>query len=162
MWMIGELFSRLDLLAYVHGVLRWACRGTPTQWPQVGTNFIEDQPDDQAARPSRFAIDVSTAAQVIPIDAACSDEGRLHCWPVVGIRVDSTAASLHAHLGDSCEGNADEKQQVGQIQCSAAAVRLVEQQASDVVQLPRSAVSLPAPVPLSLSIHPTLSAVSLT
>ena len=94
MWMIGELFSRLDLLAYVHGVLRWACRGTPTQWPQVGTNFIEDQPDDQAARPSRFAIDVSTAAQVIPIDAACSDEGRLHCWPVVGIRVDSTAALL--------------------------------------------------------------------
>ena len=148
--MIGDLFSRLDRLAYLHGVQKVDVSGDAYI---AATNFTEDQPDDHAARLARFAIDALAAAQAVPIDADDPD-GRcclqmragLHCGPVVGIVADH-ASLKYTLIGETAVTAArmESSGAAGRIQCSAAAARLIAQQAGDIVLLPRSAMSLPAP-----------------
>ena len=154
--MIGDLFSRLDRLAYLHGVQKVDVSGDAYI---AATNFTEDQPDDHAARLARFAIDALTAAQAVPIDADDPD-GRcclqmragLHCGPVVGIVADH-ASLKYTLIGETAVTAArmESSGAAGRVQCSAAAARLIAQQAGDIVLLPRSAMSLPAPEPVDSS-----------
>ena len=146
--MLDDLFKRLDRLAYLHGVQKVDVVGDAYI---AATNFTEDQPDDHAARLARFAIDAVAAAQAVPVDADDPDRHGclqvrvgLHCGPVVGIVADR-ASLKYTLIGETAVTAArmESSGAAGRIQCSAAAARLIAQQASDIVLLPRSAMSLP-------------------
>ena len=140
--MLNDLFKRLDRLAYLHGVQKVDVVGDAYI---AATNFTEDQPEDHAARLARFAIDAVAAAQAVPIDE--DDPGRLgclqvrvglHCGPVVGIVADR-AALKYTLIGETAVTAArmESSGAAGRIQCSAAAARLIAQQAHDVMLRPR-------------------------
>ena len=146
--MLNDLFKRLDRLAYLHGVQKVDVVGDAYI---AATNFTEDQPDDHAARLARFAIDAVAAAQAVPVDADDPDRHGclqvrvgLHCGPVVGIVADR-ASLKYTLIGETAVTAArmESSGAAGRVQCSAAAARLIAQQAGDIVLLPRSAMSLP-------------------
>ena len=154
--MLNDLFKRLDRLAYLHGVQKVDVVGDAYI---AATNFTEDQPDDHAARLARFAIDAVAAAQAVPVDADDPDRhGRLqvrvglHCGPVVGIVADR-ASLKYTLIGETAVTAArmESSGAAGRIQCSAAAARLIAQQADDVMVVPRYSLCLYVSVYLSLS-----------
>jgi hypothetical protein len=72
--MLGDLFKRLDRLAYLHGVQKVDVVGDAYI---AAANFTEDQPDDHAARLARFAVAAVAAAQAVPVDEDRPELGTL-------------------------------------------------------------------------------------
>ena len=153
--MLNNLFKRLDRLAYLHGVQKVDVVGDAYI---AATNFTEEQPDDHAARLARFAIDAVAAAQAVPVDEDDPDRHGclqvrvgLHCGPVVGIVADRTSLK-YTLIGETAVTAArmESSGAAGRIQCSAAAARLIAQQADDVMLRPRS-VSCPLCIPAQFS-----------
>ena len=146
--MLNGLFGRLDQLAYLHGVQKVDVVGDAYI---AATNFTEDQPDDHAARLARFAIDAVAAAQAVPVDADDPDRHGclqvrvgLHCGPVVGIVADR-ASLKYTLIGETAVTAArmESSGAAGRIQCSAAAARLIAQQADELMLRRRSAAASP-------------------
>ena len=145
---LRQLFSRLDRLAGLHGVQKVDVIGDAYV---AATNLTEDQPHDHAARLARFALDAAAAAEDVLVDGlAGPDDGAaagprrrlrvrvgLHCGPVAAVV--AAGGLRYALLGEAARGAArmEATGAAGRVHCSAAAAKLLMQQAPDLRLRPR-------------------------
>ena len=140
--MLTRIFRKFDQLALLHGIQKVDVIGDAYI---AACNFTAEQPEDHAARLSRFAIDMMTAARETPLHADDPDpqEGiplriGLHCGPVSAMVVGEQAVK-YTLMGQTAQmaSKMESSGLPGRIQCSSDFAEIVAAQANDVMTKPR-------------------------